>query len=73
MHGHAGARFTLVTGGAEVATGYAPGVQRRVLRQLRRRGITVLREACVGVGPGEVVLGNGARLACDGSRDLSRE
>lgn len=65
LQGHAGARFTLVTGGPEVATGYAPGVQRRVLRQLKRRGITVLREACTGVGEGELHLGNGARLACD--------
>lgn len=65
LHGHAGARFTLVTGGPEVAAGYSPGVQRRVLRQLRRRGITVLREACTGVSEGELHLGNGARLACD--------
>lgn len=65
QHGMAGARFTLITGGPEVAENYRPAVQRKVLRQLKRRGITVLREACVGVGAGEVVLGNGARLACD--------
>jgi pyridine nucleotide-disulfide oxidoreductase family protein len=65
LHGHAGARFTLVTGGPEVAAGYSPGVQGRVSRQLRRRGITVLREACIGVSEGELHLGNGARLACD--------
>eukprot|EP01036_Dinobryon_divergens_P040135 gene40134-53026_t len=64
-HGMAGARFTLITGGPEVADGYRPAVQRKVLRQLKRRGITVLREACVGIGLGEVVLGNGAHLACD--------
>ncbi|MDP3835293.1 MAG: FAD-dependent oxidoreductase [Hydrogenophaga sp.] len=65
LHGMPGARFTLVTGGPEVAANYTPGVQRRVLRQLRRRGITVLREACTGITEGEVHLGNGARLACD--------
>jgi pyridine nucleotide-disulfide oxidoreductase family protein len=65
LHGMPGARFTLVTGGPEVAANYAPGVQRRVLRQLKRRGITVLREACTGITEGEVHLGNGARLACD--------
>ncbi|MGE0348058.1 FAD-dependent oxidoreductase [Hydrogenophaga sp.] len=65
LHGQPGARFTLVTGGPEVADNYSPGVQRRALRQLRRRGITVLREACTGISEGEVHLGNGARLACD--------
>jgi pyridine nucleotide-disulfide oxidoreductase family protein len=65
QHGKPGARFTLITGGPEVADSYRAGVQRKVLRQLKQRGITVLREACVGIGLGEVVLGNGARLACD--------
>jgi len=60
-----GARFTLITGGSEVAANYRPAVQAQVLRQLKRRGIAVLREACVGMAAGEVVLGNGARLACD--------
>ena len=65
QHGSPGARFTLITGGPEVADNYHPAVQRKVLRQLKKRGITVLREACVGVGAGEVMLANGARLACD--------
>jgi NADH dehydrogenase FAD-containing subunit len=64
-HGLPGARFTLITGGPEVGTGLPGGVRQRVLRQLRRRGITVLREACVGMSEGQVHLGNGARLACD--------
>ncbi len=64
-HGLPGARFTLVTGGGEVGTELPAAVRQRVLRQLRRRGITVLREACVGMSEGEVHLGNGARLACD--------
>ena len=59
------ARFTLVTGGAEVAANYPEGMRRRVLRQLRKRQITVLREACVGIEPGALRLAGGASLACD--------
>ncbi len=64
-HALPGSRFTLVTGGPEVAPGHSDGVRHRVLRQLKRRGITVLREACTGIGDGVVHLGNGATLACD--------
>lgn len=64
-HGLPGARFTLITGGDEVGAELPAAVRQRVLRQLRRRGITVLREACAGMSEGEVHLGNGARLACD--------
>jgi pyridine nucleotide-disulfide oxidoreductase family protein len=63
--GRPGSRFTLITGGPEVAANYSEGVRRRVLRQLKRRGITVLREACTGIAEGSVQLGNGATLACD--------
>lgn len=64
-HGMPGARFTLITGGTEVGATLPAGMRQRVLRQLKRRGITVLREACTGIREGEVHLGNGARLACD--------
>ncbi|WP_372657229.1 FAD-dependent oxidoreductase [Hydrogenophaga sp.] len=60
-----GASFTLITGGDEVAANYTPGVRRRVLRQLKRQGITVLMDSCVGMVPGSVRLGSGASLACD--------
>lgn len=60
-----GASFTLITGGGEPAANYPSGVRQRVLRQLKRRGITVLREACTGVEKGVVLLGSGASLACD--------
>ncbi len=63
--GVVGARFTLITGGGDVAANYRPGVRHRVLRQLKRRGITVLRDTCVGIEPGMVRLGSGAELACD--------
>lgn len=61
----AGASFTLITGGGEPAANYPEGVRQRVLRQLKRRGITVLRETCAGVDKGVVHLGSGASLACD--------
>jgi NADH dehydrogenase FAD-containing subunit len=60
-----GATFTLVTGGPEVGSGYRPGVRERVLRRLRREGIQVLREPCVGIDAQGVHLGNGALLQCD--------
>ena len=59
------ARFTLITGGSEAAENYPEGVRRRVLRQLKKRQITVLREACVGIAAGALRLGSGATLACD--------
>jgi pyridine nucleotide-disulfide oxidoreductase family protein len=58
------ASFTLVTGGAEVAANYTEGVRRRVRRQLKRRQITVLREACVGIEAGALRLSGGASLVC---------
>jgi pyridine nucleotide-disulfide oxidoreductase family protein len=64
-HGLPGSPFTLITGGADVAGNYPPGVQARVRRQLRRRGITVLRDSCTGLQTGAVQLGSGATLACD--------
>lgn len=63
--GRSGHRFTLLTGGHEVGANYPPGVQRRILRQLRKHGVTVLPETCVGVEPGRLHLGSGATLACD--------
>jgi pyridine nucleotide-disulfide oxidoreductase family protein len=63
--GHTQARFTLVTGGGPVGSNYVEGVQRRILRHLKRRNITVLRETCTGIEAGLVRLGSGATLACD--------
>ena len=60
-----GASFTLVTGGTEVGANYTPGVQRRVLRQLKARGITVLKDSCTGMSAGAIQLGSGATLTCD--------
>lgn len=60
-----GSRVTLVAGVQAPGAGFPPGMQRRVLKSLRRLNITVLPDACVDVGPGEVILARGARLVCD--------
>ena len=60
-----GCRVTVITGGVPVAATYPTGVQRRVLRALKHLNITVLPDSCIGFAAGEVLLSNGARLACD--------
>jgi pyridine nucleotide-disulfide oxidoreductase family protein len=59
------ASVTLVAGDAGVASSYPTAVQRRVAKALKRRHITVLPELAVGIQTGELLLGSGARLACD--------
>jgi len=59
------ARVALVTGGGEPLAGYAPGVMQRAARTLARQRITVFRDSCAALEPGALVLGSGARLACD--------
>jgi pyridine nucleotide-disulfide oxidoreductase family protein len=59
------ARVGLVTGGPEPLAGYSPKVMASVARALARRRITVFRDSCHALEPGAVVLGSGARLACD--------
>ena len=59
------ARVALVTGGGEPLAGCPSGLQQRGQRALARRRITVFRESCRALEPGAVVLGSGARLACD--------
>lgn len=58
-------RVTLVTGGPEPLFRYPEPVRARAMRALRREGITILRERCIGFAPGEVLLANGARLVTD--------
>ncbi|MDR3455396.1 MAG: FAD-dependent oxidoreductase [Rhodoferax sp.] len=60
-----GSRFTLVTGGVEVADGYPAALQARVLKILQQRHIAVVRAACTGVAAGRITLAGGASLACD--------
>ena len=59
------ARIALVTGGAELLHGYARGVVQRATAALARRRVTVIRDSCTALEAGSVLLGNGARLACD--------
>lgn len=56
---------TLLSGDAPVAANYPAKVQAMVAQALKDRKITVIQASCVGVAAGEVMLANGARLACD--------
>lgn len=58
-------RFTLVTGGAEVAPEQSPAVRARWLQALKERNITVLRENCSGIASGAIQLAEQTSLACD--------
>jgi pyridine nucleotide-disulfide oxidoreductase family protein len=59
------ARLSLVTGGTQPLPNHPAPVRARVRRALKRRGVTVFEESCVAVEAGHVLLGGGARLACD--------
>jgi selenide,water dikinase len=59
------ARVALVTGGAAPLAGYPAGVMRRAAVALAARRVTVFEDTCAALQPGVVVLGSGARLACD--------
>lgn len=56
---------TLVCGEHVPGVEYSPAVQARIARALKKRHITILQENAVGFHDGEVLLGCGARLACD--------
>ena len=60
-----GSCVSLVTGGGPPGQSYTAGARARIVRALRRLQITVLPDTCVGMRPGEIFLGSGARLACD--------
>lgn len=59
------ASVTLITGGDKVAASYPARLQQRVSQALKSRSITVLPDMAASIQAGEVVLGSGARLACD--------
>ncbi len=61
----AGSRVTLLTGGPPPAASYPQALQRRVGLALQRSAVTVVREVCVGMAAGELLLAGGARLVCD--------
>ena len=60
-----GARLSLVTGGTAPMPSHSITVQARVKQALRLRQITVFEDTCLEVREGALLLGSGARLACD--------
>jgi len=60
-----GSHVSLLTGGEAPAATLPGPMQARVLRALRRLGVTVIPEACTGLEAGAIHLSNGARLVCD--------
>ena len=58
-------RVSLVTGGTPPLPSHPPQLQARAMAVLRAARITVLQERCVEIAANQVVLANGARLACD--------
>jgi pyridine nucleotide-disulfide oxidoreductase family protein len=60
-----GARLSLVTGGTAPMPSHSVKVQARVKQALKRRHITVFEDTCLEVRDGALLLGSGARLACD--------
>lgn len=59
------ASVTLVGGNTVIGSSYPQPVQCRIARALKARRITVLQERAVGIAADEVLLANGAHLACD--------
>ena len=58
-------RVSLVTGGTPPLPSHPARVQTRAMAVLRAARVTVLQERCVEIAANQVVLANGARLACD--------
>jgi pyridine nucleotide-disulfide oxidoreductase family protein len=58
-------RVSVVTGGTPPLPSYPLQVQARAMAVLRAARITVLQERCVEIAANQVVLANGAKLACD--------
>lgn len=61
----AGGKVSLVTGGGTVAENYPAAARRKIVRALAQSGVAVIRQACVGMNAGEIILDNGQHLACD--------
>lgn len=60
-----GSQVSLITGGPPPGQSYPKGVQRRLADALQRLNVAVLRDACVGISSGQILLAGGASLACD--------
>lgn len=59
------ARLSLLTGGTPPLPTHPPNVRMRALRALKRGGVTLFEDECRTIEAAHVVLGGGARLACD--------
>ena len=60
-----GSSVTLLAGTAGLAAAMVPDHEQRILKLLKVHGITVLADLALGVEAEQVLLGSGARLACD--------
>lgn len=67
MHHRLGdrSRVSLVTGGGPPVPSHPGAVQQRVIAALKRRNVTLLEDVCAEITAEHVVLGRGARVACD--------
>jgi len=60
-----GSAVTLLVGDAPLASGHPLSLQTRLVRALKARHITLLRESACGFAEGVVTLRSGTQLACD--------
>jgi NADH dehydrogenase FAD-containing subunit len=60
-----GSAVTLVAGASGLAASLVQGHEQRILKILKTCGVTVLAEPATGLQAEQVLLGSGARLACD--------
>ena len=60
-----GAAVTLITGGAPLAAGLTPAMQKRIVQAMRQRNVTVLADTATCIHRSSILLGCGASLACD--------
>ncbi len=59
------AAITLLCGDAPAGASFPAGTRSRMQAALRARRITLIQDNAVGIKTSEVILGSGARLACD--------
>jgi NADH dehydrogenase FAD-containing subunit len=60
-----GSSVTLLAGTAGLAAAMAPDHEQRILKLLKENRITVLADLALGIEAEQVLLGSGARLACN--------
>lgn len=60
-----GSSATLIYPGTKIAADHPAVLQTTVVNALRQRNVTLLSDVAVGIAADQVLLGSGARLACD--------